>query len=258
MSAKEKAAAEETELKEQPLISHLIELRDRVLRAFASVLVVFLAMVYWKNDIYAFAAGPLTSILPPDVGEMIVTKPMDSFLVPFKLTFMVAVFVCIPYILHQVWAFISPGLYKNEIRVTFPIMVSSVVLFYTGIAFSFFVILGFVFTFLVGATPENVKYATDMAAYTDFVLGLSLAFGLVFEIPVAIVLLVVSGAITPAWLVEKRSYAIIANFAIAMVVTPQDPYSMILMAVPMCLLYELGIIASRFFYKAGVEKEATE
>jgi sec-independent protein translocase protein TatC len=255
MTAKEKAPGEE-DLKEQPLISHLVELRDRVLRAFIAVIVVFLAMVYWADVIYAYAAGPLTSILPPEVGEMIVTKPTDSFMVPLKLTFMLAVFICVPFILHQAWAFISPGLYKHEIRITFPIIVSSVVLFYAGIAFSFFVILRFVFEFLVGATPENVRYATDMAAYTDFVMGLSLAFGIVFEIPVAIVLLVVSGVITPAWLVEKRSYAIIVNFAIAMVITPSDPWSMILMAIPMCLLYEAGIIASRMVYKPPLEKEA--
>ncbi|MEY4640885.1 MAG: hypothetical protein RLZZ227_879 [Pseudomonadota bacterium] len=258
MNAKGKPVEDGEDLKEAPLISHLIELRDRILRAFGAVIIVFLAMVYWANDIFTFAAGPLTSILPPEIGQMIVTKPMDSFLVPFKLTFMLAVFVCIPYILHQAWAFIAPGLYKQEIRVTFPIIVSSVVLFYTGIAFSFFVILNFVFSFLVGATPENVSYATDMAAYTDFVLGLSLAFGLVFEIPVAIVLLVLSGAITPAWLVEKRSYAIIVNFAIAMVVTPSDPYSMILMAIPMCLLYEAGIIASRLVYTVKADHETPE
>jgi sec-independent protein translocase protein TatC len=254
MTAKQVPPAEE-ELKEQPLISHLVELRDRVVRSFIAVIVVFLAMVYWANDIYSFASTPLTSILPPEVGEMIVTRPTDSFMVPLKLTFMLALFACIPYVLHQAWAFISPGLYKHEIRVTFPIIVSSVVLFYAGIAFSFFAILNFVFKFLVGATPENVRYATDMAAYIDFVLGLSLAFGVVFEIPVALVLLVISGVITPAWLAEKRSYAIIVNFAIAMVVTPADPYSMILMAVPMCILYEAGVFASRLFYKAKAEKE---
>ncbi len=233
MTAKEKAPTEE--LAEQPLISHLVELRDRVLRAFIAVVVVFLAMVYWANDIYDFVAQPLVSVLDPNV-EFLVLKPMDAFMVPFKLTFMIALFICVPYILHQAWAFISPGLYKHEITITFPIIVSSVILFYTGIAFSYFVILGFVFDFLLSVAPESVTVAPDIAAYLSLVTGLCLAFGVVFEIPVAIVLLVLSGVVTPAWLVEKRQYAIIVNFAIAMVVTPSDPYSMILMAVPMCLL----------------------
>lgn len=259
MNAKEKPVEDTEELKEQPLISHLVELRDRILHAFGAVILVFLAMVYWANDIYMFISVPLTSNLDVAAGDgMITTKPLDSFMVPFKLTFMVAVFICIPYILHQAWAFIAPGLYKHEIKVTFPIIVSSVVLFYSGIAFSYFVILGYVFEFFVKIAPENVTVATDIAYYVDFVMGLFLAFGLVFEIPVAIVLLVMAGAITPAWLVEKRSYAIIINFAIAMVITPSDPYSMIMMAVPMCVLYEVGIIASRFFYKAKVAQEAQE
>jgi sec-independent protein translocase protein TatC len=257
MNAKEKPPVDEKEqdLKEAPLISHLVELRDRVLRAFIAVIVVFLAMVYWANDIYDFVAMPLTSILDPETQSMIVTKPLDSFMVPLKLTFMLSLFICIPYLLHQAWAFISPGLYKNEIRVTLPIIVSSVVLFYTGIAFSYFVILGYVFQFFVSATPDDVTVATDMAPYVDFVMNLFLAFGLVFEMPVAIVLLVISGVVTPAGLVEKRSYAIIANFAVAMVITPSDPYSMILMAIPMCLLYEAGIVASRMFYKAKLKAE---
>jgi sec-independent protein translocase protein TatC len=255
MTAKEKAPEEE--LAEQPLISHLVELRDRVLRAFIAVVIVFLAMVYWANDIYDFVAQPLVSVLDPNV-EFLVLKPMDAFMVPFKLTFMIALFICIPYILHQAWAFIAPGLYKHEISITFPIIVSSVILFYTGIAFSYFVILGFVFDFLLSVAPESVTVAPDIAAYLSLVTGLCLAFGVVFEIPVAIVLLVLSGVVTPAWLVEKRQYAIIVNFAIAMVVTPSDPYSMILMAVPMCLLYEAGIIASRLFYAARTEKAATE
>jgi sec-independent protein translocase protein TatC len=259
MNAKEKpsVAEQEQDLKEQPLISHLVELRDRVLHAFIAVIVVFLAMVYWANDIYDFVAYPLASVLDPNV-EFLVLKPMDAFMVPFKLTFMLALFICVPYILHQAWAFIAPGLYKHEIRFTFPIIVSSVILFYTGIAFSYFVILGFVFDFLLTIAPDSVTVAPDIAAYLDLITGLCLAFGLVFEVPVALVLLVMSGAITPAWLVEKRSYAIIVNFAVAMMVTPADPWSMILMAIPMCLLYEVGIVASRIVYKAKLVKEEPE
>jgi sec-independent protein translocase protein TatC len=253
MSANEQAPKEE-QLQEQPLISHLVELRDRVLRSLVAVLVVFLAMVYWANDIFEFVAIPLTSVLAPDVQAQVL-RPMDAFLVPFKLTFMIALFICVPYILHQAWAFISPGLYKHEISVTFPILISTVLLFYTGIAFSYFVILGFVFEFLVSIAPDSVTVAPDIGAYLGLVTSLCLAFGLVFEIPVAIVLLVISGVVTPGWLVEKRQYAIITNFAIAMIVTPADPYSMIMMAVPMCLLYEAGIIASRLFYRAGAAQK---
>ncbi|HEY0962045.1 MAG TPA: twin-arginine translocase subunit TatC [Pseudomonadales bacterium] len=254
MSAKEQTPPEE-ELKEQPLISHLVELRDRILHALIAVIVVFLAMVYWANDIFEFVAVPLTSVLDPDVQAQVL-RPMDAFMVPFKLTFMIALFICVPYILHQAWAFISPGLYRHEIRVTFPILVSTVILFYTGIAFSYFVILGFVFEFLVSIAPDSVTVAPDIGAYLSLVTSLCLAFGLVFEIPVAIVLLVISGVVTPAWLVEKRQYAIITNFGIAMLVTPADPYSMIMMAIPMCLLYEAGIIASRLFYRPGASQEA--
>lgn len=261
MNAKEKPPVDEQEqgLKEQPLISHLVELRDRILRSFIAVIVVFLALVYWANDIYTFVAEPLTSVLDPEVGEhMIATRVLDPFLAPFKLTFMVAVFICIPYLLHQAWAFISPGLYKNEIRITLPIIISSVVLFYTGVAFSYFLILGFMFEFFTNIAPENVTVQTDITSYLDFVMGLFLAFGLVFEIPVAIVLLVVSGVVTPDGLVEKRPYAIIGCFTVAMVVTPADPYSMVLMAIPMCVLYEAGIIASRMVYKVKAENEAKE
>lgn len=245
---------QEEELQEQPLISHLVELRDRVLRSLLAVIIVFLAMVYWANDIFEYVAVPLTSVLDPNVQAQVL-RPMDAFMVPFKLTFMIALFICVPYILHQAWAFISPGLYKHEIRVTLPIIVSTVILFYAGIAFSYFVILGFVFEFLVGIAPDSVTVAPDIGAYLSLVTNLCLAFGLVFEIPVAIVLLVISGVVTPAWLAEKRQYAIITNFAIAMIVTPADPYSMILMAVPMCLLYEAGVFASRLFYRKKAEQE---
>ncbi len=258
MNAKEKATEnQEQDLKEQPLISHLMELRDRILRSFIAILVVFLAMVYWASDLYDFVSEPLTSVLDPELGEhMIATRVLDPFLAPFKLTFIVAIFICIPYILHQAWAFVAPGLYRNEIRITIPIMVSSVVLFYLGIAFSYFVILGVVFEFFTNIAPDSVTVMTDITAYLDFVMGLFLAFGIVFEIPVATVLLVLSGVATPKDLVEKRSYVIVGCFAIGAVFTPPDPFSMALLAIPMCLLYEAGIIASRLVYKPGPE-EAT-
>src|SRR5690606_25189246 len=200
---------DENDPKELPLVSHLMELRDRLLRSVAAVFIVFICMIAWANDIYEFVSAPLTGVLDADLGERIIsTRPLDPFLAPFKLTFMLALFICIPYILHQAWAFISPGLYRNEIRVTFPIIVSSVVLFYLGVAFSYFVVLGFLFEFFTNIAPSNVTVMTDMTAYLDFVMSLFLAFGLVFEVPVATVLLVISGVATPQSLAEKRPYGI--------------------------------------------------
>ena len=246
---------EESGAKELPLVSHLMELRDRILRSVAVVFVVFLCMIAWANNIYEFVSAPLTGVLDADLGERIIsTRPLDPFLAPFKLTFMLALFICIPYVLHQAWAFISPGLYRNEIRVTFPIIVSSVLLFYLGVAFSYYVVLGFLFEFFTNIAPDNVTVMTDMSAYLDFVMGMFLAFGLVFEIPVATVLLVISGVATPVKLAEKRPYVIIGCFLVATFLTPPDPFSQSMLAIPMCLLYEAGIIASRFV-KARVIKD---
>ncbi|MDR0779298.1 MAG: twin-arginine translocase subunit TatC [Pseudomonadales bacterium] len=243
-------AGEENDPTELPLISHLVELRNRLLRSIAVIFVLFLCMAPWANNLYEFVAAPLTAVLDPTVGERIIaTRPFDTFLAPFKLTFMLALFLSIPYLLHQAWAFISPGLYKNEIRVTLPIIVSSVILFYLGVAFSYFVLLGFVFQFLVKVAPNNVTVMTDMAAYLNFVMNSFLAFGLAFEIPVATVLLVISGVATPQSLAQKRSYVIIGSFFVAIFLTPPDPFSQSMLAIPMCLLYEVGIIASRMVYR---------
>lgn len=232
--------------KELPLVAHLLELRDRILRAVACVLVLFILMFAWANDIYEFVAGPLTSQLENDI---ISTNPMDPFMIPMKLTFMVALFLSFPYVLHQAWAFISPGLYKNEIRVTLPILVSSVVLFYAGLAFCYFVVLGFVFNFFINSAPETVAVMTDMGAYYNFVMALFLIFGVVFEIPVATILLVISGVTTPQALVEKRPYIIVGCFIVAVPLTPPDPLSLFMMAMPMWLLFEVGVLGSRLFYK---------
>jgi sec-independent protein translocase protein TatC len=248
---------EEHDPKELPLVSHLVELRDRILRSVLVVFVIFLCMVAWANNIYEFVSMPLTGVLDPSVGERIIsTRPLDPFLTPFKLTFMLALFISIPYILHQAWAFISPGLYKNEIRITLPIIVSSVLLFYLGVAFSYFVVLGFLFKFFTSVAPSNVTIMTDMSAYLDFVMSMFLAFGLVFEIPVATVLLVISGVATPKTLAEKRPYVIIGCFLVATFLTPPDPFSQSMLAIPMCLLYEAGIIASRMVYRPSEDEES--
>jgi sec-independent protein translocase protein TatC len=243
--------AADTDPKEQPLVSHLLELRDRILRSVACVLLLFLIMFAWANDIYTFVSDPLTSQLENDI---ISTNPMDPFMIPMKLTFMVALFLSFPYILHQAWAFISPGLYKNEIRVTLPILVSSVILFYGGLAFCYFVVLGFVFNFFINSAPETVAVMTDMGAYYNFVMALFLIFGIVFEIPVATILLVLSGVTTPQDLVDKRPYIIVGCFVVAVPLTPPDPLSLFMMALPMWALFEIGLLGSRLFYKPDTDE----
>lgn len=246
------SASEEHDPKEQPLVSHLVELRDRVLRSTAVVLVLFLILFMFKNEIYSFVSDPLTRQLE---NPLIATNPMDPFMVPMKLTFMVALFIGVPFILHQVWAFIAPGLYQNEIRVTYPILISSVLLFYAGLAFCYYVVLGFLFNFIIQQVPDGVEVMTDMGAYYSFVMALFLIFGVVFEIPVATVLLVIAGVTTPKQLAEKRPYIIIGCFVVAVPLTPPDPISLFMMALPMWMLFELGALASRLFY---TEEEASD
>ncbi|MES2625013.1 MAG: twin-arginine translocase subunit TatC [Pseudomonadota bacterium] len=247
----------ESNSKELPLIAHLIELRDRILRCAAAVLLVFIALVYFANDIYSFASEPLTSQLRE--GESIIsTKVMDTFMAPLKLTFMLAVFITIPYLLHQAWAFISPGLYQNEVRVTLPILVSSVLLFYFGIAFCYYVVLNYLFDFFLQAAPEGVKNMTDISAYLDTVMKLFLSFGLTFEIPVATVLLIMSGVTTPNDLKKHRPYVIIGCFVIGMFITPPDPFSQSMVAIPMYLLFELGLLAGRMVHREEKPDETTE
>lgn len=251
------STTKDTDPKELPLIAHLIELRDRLLRCLVAVLIVFLAMVAFKNEIYNFVSAPLTQLLGDD-ETIIATKIMDTFLVPFKLTFMVAIFITVPYLLHQAWAFISPGLYQNEVRIAMPILISSILLFYLGIAFCYYIVMGFLFEFFTQAGPEGVKNMTDIAAYLDFVLKMFLAFGLAFEIPVATVLLILSGVTTPASLSANRPYVIIGCFVIGMLITPPDPFSMSMVAVPMCLLFEIGLLAGKTLHKEEKAEDAAE
>lgn len=243
----------ENDPKEQPLISHLIELRDRIMRCLLVVLVIFLCLFPFSNDIYTFVARPLTNVLP-EGAQMIATAVTTPFFAPFKLTFFTAVFIAVPFLLHQLWAFIAPGLYKNEVKIALPILISSIVLFYMGIAFSYLVVFGFIFQFFASVVPEGVAMMTDISEYLNFVLLMFFAFGLTFEIPVATVLLIISGATTPQSLSEKRPYVVIGCFVIGMLLTPADPFSQSMLAIPMWMLFELGIVAGRMIHKKEAEK----
>lgn len=240
----------------QPLIAHLIELRNRLLRSLVFVLVVFCTLVYWANDIYTLLATPLTSNLPAG-ATMIATNVATPFFTPIKLTIVTAIFLSVPYILYQIWAFVAPALYKHEKRLIYPLLVSSTLLFYCGVAFAYYVVFPIVFGFLTSTTPEGVQMATDISSYLDFVLTIFLAFGICFEVPVAIILLCWAGITTPEDLREKRPYIIVAAFIIGMLLTPPDIFSQTLLAVPMCLLFEVGVICARF-YKPQEEETTSE
>lgn len=240
----------------QPLIAHLVELRNRLLRSVIFVLVVFCALVYWANDIYTLLATPLTSNLPAG-ATMIATNVATPFFTPIKLTIVTAIFLSVPYILYQIWAFVAPALYKHEKRLIYPLLVSSTLLFYCGVAFAYYVVFPIVFGFLTSTTPEGVQMATDISSYLDFVLTIFLAFGICFEVPVAIILLCWAGITTPEDLREKRPYIIVAAFIIGMLLTPPDIFSQTLLAVPMCLLFEVGVICARF-YKPRKEETTRE
>ncbi|WBA08693.1 twin-arginine translocase subunit TatC [Salinivibrio kushneri] len=230
----------------QPLISHLMELRNRLLRAIIAILVVFACLVYFANDIYSLIAQPLIDKLP-EGASMIATDVASPFFTPIKLTLVISVFVAIPVVLYQIWAFVAPGLYKHEQRLVMPLLVSSSLLFYAGVAFAYWVVLPLVFGFFTSIAPEGVQVATDIASYLDFILALFLAFGIAFEIPIAIILLVWTGATTAKSLTRKRPYVVVAAFVVGMMLTPPDMISQTLLAIPMCLLFELGVVLSRFY-----------
>ncbi|HDL1232305.1 TPA: twin-arginine translocase subunit TatC [Mannheimia haemolytica] len=230
----------------QPLMTHLIELRNRLLRSFICVLLVFCGLVYWANDIYTLLATPLTDNLP-DGATMIATNVATPFFTPIKLTIVVSVFLSVPFILYQIWAFVAPALYKQEKRLVYPLLVSSTLLFYCGVAFAYYVVFPLVFGFLTSTAPEGVTMATDISSYLDFVLTIFMAFGICFEVPVAIILLCWAGVTTPEDLKAKRPYIIVAAFVIGMLLTPPDIFSQTLLAIPMCLLFEVGVLFARFY-----------
>ncbi|KAF7767684.1 sec-independent protein translocase protein TatC [Pseudoalteromonas citrea] len=229
-------------------IGHLIELRNRLMKAILSILVIFIALVYFANDIYAFVAAPLVAHLPAN-STMIATDVTAPFFAPFKLTLFVALFSAVPMILHQVWSFIAPGLYKHEKRMLIPILCSSILLFYAGISFCYFVVLPIILGFFTSVGPEMMTLSPDISSYLAFALKLFFAFGVAFEIPVAIMVLCWSGATTIESLKEKRPYIVVGAFVIAMFLTPPDVLSQTLLALPMLLLFELGLILAIFYSK---------
>jgi sec-independent protein translocase protein TatC len=236
-------------------MSHLFELRDRVLRMVTSILVIFVCLFYWANDIYTFLAVPLTRHLP-EGSSMIAIDVASPFLTPFKLVLMLSVFLSMPVILYQFWAFVAPGLYSKEKRIAGPLLVSSILLFYLGMAFAYYAVFPLVFGFFTSVGPDMVAVTTDIGRYLDFVLALFFGFGLAFEVPIATIILVAIGVTTPAKLAEKRPYIIVGAFIIGMFLTPPDVISQVLLAVPMWVLFEVGVIASAMIFKDRLEAEA--
>jgi sec-independent protein translocase protein TatC len=240
-----------TDAQESPqetFISHLVELRSRLLKAIVAILVVFLALTPFSKDIYSLVARPLMHALPHG-ATMIATDVTGTFLVPLKVTLLGAFLISLPWVLWQIWAFVAPGLYKNEQRLALPLIVSSVIFFFVGMAFAYFVVFPWIFAFFVSFTPAGVQMMTDIDKYLSFVLWMFVAFGITFEIPVVLVVLVRLGVVPLAKLKQFRRYVIVAAFIVAAVITPPDVVSQLMLAVPMCLLYELGLFAARFFPK---------
>jgi len=233
---------------EQPLLYHLIELRDRLLRVVLVVGVVFIALVPFSNTLFSLLSGPLMAHMPDD-SSMIAIEVASPFLIPFKLTLFLALFIAIPYVLYQIWSFVAPGLYKHERRLVYPLLVSSTVLFYAGAAFAYFVVFPLVFAFFTSTAPEGVSVMTDISRYLDFVLTLFFAFGAAFEVPIFTILLVWTGVATQESLREKRPYIIVGAFVLGMLLTPPDIISQTLLAVPVWLLFELGVYFSGWFIK---------
>ena len=246
-----------TEDVEQPLIAHLVELRARLLRSLICVLVVFFILVFFSNDLYKIIAVPLLANLPQN-SNMIATEVASPFLAPFKLTAYVALFVSMPYLLIQAWAFIAPGLYKNEKRFVFPLLFTSIVLFYAGMAFAYYLVFPLIFAFFTASAPSGVVVMTDINHYLSFVLKMFFAFGLVFEVPVATLLLVSTGITDTESLAKKRPYIILAAFTVGMLLTPPDVISQILLALPMWALFELGLLFSRFLVRDNTAEDTQD
>lgn len=234
--------------KEEPLMSHLIELRDRLIRALLSILIVFLCLFYWAKDLYALLAQPLLASLPQG-GQMIATDVVGVFLVPMKVALMVAFLIALPYVLYQAWAFIAPGLYAHEKRLALPLVTTSVLLFFVGMAFAYFLVFPAVFGFMAQIAPEGVAWMTDIDKYLSFVLTSFIAFGVTFEVPVVVIVLVKMGIVELETLKGWRPYIIVAAFVIGAIFTPPDVVSQLFLAVPLCLLYELGLLLARFISK---------
>lgn len=244
-------------MEEKPLVEHLIELRNRLLTSLVIIGVIFLSLFYFSNDIYQYVSQPLQELLPEN-SSMIATEVASPFFVPFKLTLVCSVALAMPALLYQLWGFIAPGLYRREKHVVIPLFISSILLFYTGMAFAYYVVFPLVFAFFTSIGPENVTVMTDISRYLDFVLKLFFAFGLAFEIPIATIILVWMGVTTPAKLAEKRPYIFLGCFVIGMLITPPDIISQTLLALPMWLLFEAGIVFSRLMVKRSDTDQESE
>ncbi len=230
---------------EDSFLSHLVELRDRLIRALLAIGIVFVCLFPWAKELYALLAQPLLATLPQG-GQMIATDVIGVFLVPMKVALMVAFLVALPYVLYQVWAFVAPGLYAHEKRLALPLVAASVLLFFIGMAFAYFLVFPTVFGFMAKVAPEGVAWMTDIEKYLSFVLTTFIAFGVTFEVPVVVVVLVYAGIVDVAKLKEWRPYVIVGAFVVGAVFTPPDVISQLMMAIPLCLLFELGLFLARF------------
>ena len=242
---------------EGTLLSHLIELRTRILRMVVVVLLLFVCLAPFADTIFSLVASPLMARLPEGTS-MIATQVASPFLTPFKLALAAAVFLSMPFLLYQAWAFVAPGLYKHERRLILPLMASSIVLFYGGVAFAYYVVFPLMFGFFTAVAPSGVAVMTDISSYLDFVLALFFAFGLAFEVPIATVLLVWAGFTTPEKLVQKRPYVLLGAFVLGMLLTPPDVISQTLLAVPVYILFEAGIVMARVMVPGHKEVEAQQ
>ena len=248
--------AEPEDLAEGTLLSHLVELRSRLLKVAASVLIIFVPLVPFAQNIFEFAADPLRNVLPG--GQLIATDPVSPVFTPFKLTLYLALIIAMPVVLYQVWAFVAPGLYRKEKHFAMPLLASSVILFYSGVAFAYFVVFPLIFGFVISIASDSIAVMTDITSYLDFFMTLIMAFGLAFEVPVATVLLAWTGLVSPKKMAKARPYVFLTAFIVGMFLTPPDVISQTLLAVPIYLLYELGIFMSRFFAKKEVDETENE
>ncbi len=242
---------------ESSFLSHLLELRNRVLYALIAVGVAFLALVPFSNEVYALLAKPLLDVLPKG-ASMIATEVTSPFLTPIRLTLAVALVVAVPFVLYQLWAFVAPGLYRHEKRIVLPLMFSSIFLFYAGMAFAYFVVFPVAFGFFAHSVPEGVVMMTDIKSYLDFVFSMFFAFGVAFEIPVAVVILSHMGIVDPEVLARSRSYVILGAFIVAAVLTPPDVFSQVLLAIPMIGLFEIGLFFARRLKAASAARDTTD
>ena len=246
---------EEEQLEEATLVSHLVELRGRLMKGFIAVLVVFICLAPFAERVFSIVAEPLMAQLPEN-SSMIATQVASPFLTPFKTTLFVALFISMPVVIYQLWAFVAPGLYRKEKRFAIPLVTSSVLLFYLGIAFAYFVVFPLMFAFFNAVAPEGVAVMTDISSYLDFILVIFLAFGIAFEVPIATVMLVATGMTTTESLGSKRPYVFLGAFVMGMLLTPPDVISQTLLAIPVYLLFEAGIIMSRIMLPNREQSEA--